>query len=133
MGRLSKRPDINSSHLLCALFTLMPEDILFLNSSLKVDFCHNTQGKDYILLNMKSLRELQSVLNNNYLRQLAYSLVGSVSRPGVPSVLLSQFLRKFNNNYQIYFLANNKDYGRLPDERELNRAALKTLYFLIGI
>jgi len=84
-----------------------------------------------MLLSDNSVHELYTTLNKPSLRQLAYSLITPALQNDFS--LLIQYVKKFKNNYKLYFLCKSKDYANFPSEREINTVAIKTLQGLIGI
>ena len=123
--------EVNNSMVFCCLFTLRPTEPLFSHLTLKNTIYHNRQGKDYMLLSDNSVHELYTTLNKPSLRQLAYSLITPALQNDFS--LLIQYVKKFKNNYKLYFLCKSKDYANFPSEREINTVAIKTLQGLIGI
>jgi len=132
--------------ILCSLFTLTPSNKLFKNINLKNDL-YRLNGESYLLSNKENFKELYDLLNESYLRQLAYDLLEPfiTKKHLLPepqrrseslyeqTTLLKKYLRRFNYIYNRYFLTKNGNYNLLPNDKEINFFAIKSLFLLAGI
>ena len=132
--------------ILCSLFTLTPTHKFFRNINFKNDL-YLIKGESYLLSNKEKFKELYNLLNESYLRQLAYDLLEPfiTKQHLLPeqqkrneslyeqTALLKKYLRRFNFIYNRYFLTKNCNYNLLPTDKEINFFAIKSLFLLTGI
>ena len=141
---------INFGLLICTLYTIVEDNNIFKNVSIKSDIFLNIKKREQLTTNREILQELCTLINKSSLRKFAYLLIKpiltstnssttfnttekNVQKNENEKILLKKYLRRFQYNYRRYFLYKNRDYENSPANKEINTYAIKTLFLLAGI
>ena len=148
---LSKNADIvfdnHDNILICALFTLNPNTVLFKNLDLYKKSYIGISTSNNIINNKEFLSDFYSTLNNKAIRQLAYALLSPVFIKNYTSQqtlvlnyelkndldLLEKYFKKFHYTYFRYFFPINDKIPLPSTNKELNTKAIKALFLILGI
>ena len=143
--------DISLNYLVCSLYTLSEYNPVFKKLILKNTIYINKNNKNHFLNNSDNFTEFYKFLDSAAVRRFAIILLHPLLKKGYLSYsfikdnelidkdsynemfLLKRYLRKFTYNYLNYFHAQNENLENFSNRKELNTAALKSLFLLAGI
>ena len=139
---------INLDCLVCSIYTLSGNDDFFKSVSLTSYIYLNKNGRYNFYLG--SIDDFYSVLNKPGLRRLTFQVVKTFLKKGgliknshnkntmlgintiQEKIFLKKYLKKFKYYYYRHFFRQNIK-RNLPTDKELNMAAIKSLFLLVGI
>lgn len=139
------------SFLLCSILVLKPHQTFFQNLNIKKNIKLEIFSKEetYILtaLSNNSLEdELQTILNQSSIRQLAYKVIKPILiykqetktynkelKPSKKDLsLLRKYLKKFRYFYKKFFL-HQKNQNTKISSTDINTKAIQMLFLLVGV
>lgn len=143
--------DINSSSLICSLYTLSDSQQVLNLLNLQADVRLNVKNDDYF---SKDLLKFHKLINNSVIKGFSYYLLEPILRKKYVSFFpiekkcqnfhfekkiyqdtlpLKKYLRKFRYNYCRYFFYQNGNFDNLPTQRKINVYGIRSLFILAGI
>ena len=144
LSSLSPRTSSPCWLLLCTLFTLFPEDIIFKSLKIRRKRGHVPNTDAYILLGIQNFADLRRILNRRSVKYFAYMLLepflkkngaslyhilDKKSKSNLEIILLKQYFAKFTHNYIDHYLFNKDMCTKMPTKKEFNTMALNSLFF----
>ena len=151
METIKSEHKINLNYLICSLYTLSEYNPIFKKLILKNTNYLNKNNKNHFLNNTSNFTEFYNFLNSAGVRRFAIILLHPLLKKDYLSYsciqynecidkdtcnemfLLQRYLRKFTYNYLNHFQAQNENFEQLSNRKELNTAALTSLFLLAGI
>ena len=137
---------------MCSLYTLSENNKLFKKFNLKNDLFLNINKEDHFTYKIGNFYEFEKLLNSLSLRRFAFRLIKPVLSKTYFSfsslkeketikkklykketILLKKYLQKFKYNYYHYFYYQKGNFENFPKEKEMNLAAIKLLFLIVGI
>ena len=133
--------EINSKYLICSLYTLHETSKFFKDLDLKNETCLNTNNSEKQINGVQDFTNFYELLNNISLRRFSFFLLKPLllekkivnEEIFECTILLEKYLKKFKYNYYHYFLFQNGSLEPLPVGKEINTAAIKSLFLLAGL
>lgn len=135
------------NYLLCSLYTLVSEDILFKGLNLKYDTPDKVNHRFYFstkstllpffkLINKESIRSFAYILIRPFLSSPDYNVI--TSSPSYEELItqtsqLKKYMRKYRYNYIRYFLNESEDENHKLTRKEINVIAIEALFLLTSI
>ena len=105
--------------LLCALFTLAPNDIIFKSST---------------LIEKHNISTIIFLSKKKAIQKLSYTILQPfIGRNYNQTSLLKNYLKKYRYNYYYYFVNLQESTVQYSTNKQLNTVALQSLFLILGI
>ena len=143
-----KSRSINSSLLICSLYTIAENNKIFKELNLKNDVYLSMLDSDHFSTNSKNFTDFYKLLNKPSLRRFAYSLIKPLLKENYlifsynknvtrevfdETTSLKKYLRKFKHNYCRFFFNQNVSYEYLNTDKNIDTHAVELLFLITGI